>query len=221
MGKLGSLYGRLNLISKPMQLYNADETGVTIVHKPGKVITELGCHHVYSITSAERGRTHTILSCSSATGFMLPPCIIYPQKTKVPENFKEGARAGTLFCSSKNGWINSELYLEWFDFFLRTLLPQEPLFSFKMGTHHVSIQLIELARANDVHILCLPAHMNNLLQPLGVGVFKSFKASFSKACSLYLSQHPGCVITNDKIASLISSAVSNAFTPNNNNYGWF
>ena len=38
-----------------MQVYNADETGVTIVHKPGKVIAELGCHHVYSIMSAEKG----------------------------------------------------------------------------------------------------------------------------------------------------------------------
>ena len=75
--KVGSLSGRLNLIS---QVYNADETGVTIVQKPGKVIAELGRHHVYSITSAERGRTHTILSCISATGFVLPPCIIilYP-----------------------------------------------------------------------------------------------------------------------------------------------
>ena len=41
-GKLGSMYGKLNLISKPMQVFNSDETGVTIVHKPGKVIAELG-----------------------------------------------------------------------------------------------------------------------------------------------------------------------------------
>ena len=80
---------------------------------------------------------------------------------------------------------------------------------------HVSIKLIELARANDVHILCLPAHTTHLFQPLDIGVFKSFKVFFSKACSFYLSQHPGRVITNDIIASLISSAVSNAFTPNN------
>ena len=32
--KLGATYGRLNLIAKPSQIFNADETGVTIVHKP-------------------------------------------------------------------------------------------------------------------------------------------------------------------------------------------
>ena len=117
-GKLGSLYGRLNLISKPMQVYNADETGVTIVHKTGKVIAELGRRHVYSVTSAERGRTHTVLCCISATGVVLPPCII------------------TLFCNSENGWINSEVYLEWLVFFKKAFLPQDPSFLFKMGMHH-------------------------------------------------------------------------------------
>ena len=30
--KLGALYGRLNLIAKPMQVYNVDETGIMVVH---------------------------------------------------------------------------------------------------------------------------------------------------------------------------------------------
>ena len=33
---------------------------------------------------------------------------------------------------------------------------------------HMSIGLIELARANDVHLLCLPAHTTHILQPLDV-----------------------------------------------------
>ena len=53
--KLGALYGRLNLISKPMQVYNVDETGITVVHKPGKVFSAVGRKHVYSLTSGEKG----------------------------------------------------------------------------------------------------------------------------------------------------------------------
>ena len=41
-GKVGSLHGKLNLVSKPMQIFNSDETGITIVFKPNKVIAELG-----------------------------------------------------------------------------------------------------------------------------------------------------------------------------------
>ena len=54
--KLGELYGRLNLITKPMQVYNLDETGVCVVHKPGKVFSAVGRKHVYCIISGEKGR---------------------------------------------------------------------------------------------------------------------------------------------------------------------
>ncbi len=37
-------------------------------------------------------------------------------------------------------------------------------------------------------------------QPLDVGILKSFKASFSKACSLYLARNPGRVFTTEMIA---------------------
>lgn len=89
-GTLGSIYGKLNLLSKPIQVFNCDETGVSIVHKPGKVLAQLGRHYVYSVTSAEKGKTHTILSCVSASGFILPPCMVYPRKRSVPDKLREG-----------------------------------------------------------------------------------------------------------------------------------
>ena len=54
-------------MSKPMQVYNGDELGVSVVHKPCKVVAELGRRNVYSITAAERGKTHTIVACFSAS----------------------------------------------------------------------------------------------------------------------------------------------------------
>ena len=208
-GKIGALYGRLNLISKPMLIYNADETGVSVVHKPGKVLAELGRRNVYSITSAERGKTHTILACVSAAGNVLPPMMVYPRKKSVPDNFKEGCVPGTLFKTSESGWMNTELYLEWFRFFLQQIPPLRPILLIQDGHgSHVSIELIELARANNVHLLCLPAHTTHILQPLDVGVFKSFKGNFSKACGKYLAKHPGRVVTADILASLVGEAWS-------------
>ena len=80
---------------------------VMTVHKPSKVITALGRRHVYSVPSAERGQTHTVLTCVSASGNVLPPCIVCPRKRSVLDNFKEGAVAGTLFTHSDNGRVNS------------------------------------------------------------------------------------------------------------------
>ena len=67
-----------------------------LVHKPGKVVAEMGRHKVYAFTSAEKGKTHTILTCVSASGHVLPPMMIFPRK-KTPANFREGAVAQTLF----------------------------------------------------------------------------------------------------------------------------
>ena len=121
--KLG---GVLNLLSKPMQIFNIDETGVSVVHKVGKVVAEVG-RKVWSITSGERGKTHTVVTCISASGFVLPPCLIYPRKKAVPENFREGAVPGTLFKSTESGWINQEVYTEWFQWFITVIPPARPV----------------------------------------------------------------------------------------------
>ena len=215
-GKLGALYGRLNLVSKPMQIYNCDETGVTIVFKPGRVVAEMGCRNVYAVSAAERGKTHTILSCVSASGVSLPPMMVYPRKRQVPQSLREGAYPNTLFVSSESGWINSELFIEWFNFFIHNIPPVRPVLLLLDGhKSHASIELIELALSNNIHLLCLPAHTSHLLQPLDVGVFKSFKTNFNKACSKYMSQNPGRVVTVDVIASLVAEAYAASFTPMN------
>lgn len=105
--------------------------------------------------------------------------------------------------------MNCDIYLEWFEFFLKNIPLRRPVVLIQDGhTSHMSIKLIELARANDVHLLCLPAHTTYILQPLDVGVFKPFKTYFSKACTSYL-------LTNDMIASLVATAWANTFSPNN------
>ena len=141
---------------------------------------------------------------------MLPPLIIYPRKKNVPEHLKEGAVPNTSFRNSKSGWITKELYLEWFDFFLRNIPPARPVLLIEDG--HSSHVTIELAHSNDIHLLCLPTHTTHILQPLDVGVFKSFKTNFSKACHRYITQFPGRVITTDKIASLVAEAWPHCFT---------
>ena len=155
-----------------MQVFNCDETGVTIVFKPNKVVAELGKRHVYALSADEKGETHTVLSCVSATGFTVPPMMIYPRKTCVRDKLKEGAYPNTLFVSSESGWVNAELFVKWFEFFLKCIPPMRPVLLIQDGhSSHISIELIEMARENHVCLLCLPAHTSHILQPLDVGVF--------------------------------------------------
>ena len=68
-----------------------------MVHKPGKVVAEFGYHNVYAMTPAERGKTHTVLFCVSASGYILPPMIVYPAKKKVPDILRGGAFQARFF----------------------------------------------------------------------------------------------------------------------------
>ena len=116
-----------------MQIFNVDETGISIVQKPGKVVTQLGRKHVWSITSAEKGKTHTVVSCVSATAYAVPPMMIYPRK-RMTEKLQHDAVSGTLFECSENGWINQPLYTKWFKFFLANIPPTRPVL---LVTHHM------------------------------------------------------------------------------------
>lgn len=214
-GKLGAICARLNLLSKPMQIFNVDETGISIVHKPGKVVTQLGRKNVWSVTSAEKGKTHTVVSCVSASGYVIPPMMIYPRK-RMTEKLQQEAVPGTLFECSENGWINQGLYLKWFKFFLANIPPARPVLLIEDGhASHITLEVIRLARENDVHLLCIPAHTTHLLQPLDVGVFKPLKSYFSKVCKRHLAANPGQVITTDILASLLGQAWPESVTPVN------
>ena len=192
-----------------------DETGLSIVHKPGRVISELGRRNVWAITSAEKGKTHTVLTCVSASGFVLPPFVVYPRK-RITDNLKVGAVPGTSFNCSNSGWVNADLFYKWLSFFVDCIPPARPILLLLDGhSSHVTVEAIELARKHNVHMLCLPAHTTHILQPLDVGVFKSLKANYYKACKKYITDHPGRVVTTENIASLLAVAWPLAVTPVN------
>lgn len=92
-----------------MQVYNVNETGVCVVYKPGKVSLAVGRKHVYSVTSGEKGRTHTVVVCVLASGVAIPPLWSTHGNGPVPESMRNGAVPGTLFKYSDNGWITHDI----------------------------------------------------------------------------------------------------------------
>lgn len=109
--KLGANFGRLNLIAKPSQIFIVDEMGVSIVHRPSKVIAQIGQRNMPSLTSADKGKTHTILACVSASGQVIPPFMVYPRKRPVPDKMRIGIYPETVFHVSDSGWTPKELFL--------------------------------------------------------------------------------------------------------------
>jgi len=124
--KLAAVLARLNLLSKPMLVYNADETGFSKVHKSrNKVLAKRGQKTVWGVTSGERGRTHTLLVCGSASGHAIPPLMIFP-RVRIPDSLKQGAPPGTQFAASPKGWINQDIFCRWLDFLYKMSQVHDP-----------------------------------------------------------------------------------------------
>ena len=63
------------------RIWNYDETGFTMVSKPGKVICKTGTRQVRKVSSGERGKNITALCCMSAAGAFIPPLFVFPRKS--------------------------------------------------------------------------------------------------------------------------------------------
>ena len=121
-----------------------------------------------------------------------------------------------MYHVSDNGWITKELFYEWFKMFAEMIPPLRPVLLVLDGHgSHITIDVIEYARSEEIHLLCLPSHTSHILQPLDVGVFKSFKSFFSKACHQYMAKNPGHVITEDILATVVGEAFAQSHTPLN------
>lgn len=75
---LEQLMGKYKFL--PKNMYNCDETGISTVQDPGKILAATGQKRVGSIASWERGKYITLLCAMSATGGYVPPMFIFPRK---------------------------------------------------------------------------------------------------------------------------------------------
>ena len=99
-------------VFEPHQIYNCDETGLTCVHKRSRVKAPTEKHVVSSAKSGEKGVTTTVLCAVSATGHYVPPLMIFKRK-RLKLELTDNAPAGTIQGCSKNGWVNTELFIKY------------------------------------------------------------------------------------------------------------
>ena len=194
----------------PNNLYNVDESGFTICQAPRKIIAKKGKRTVGMLTSAEKGKTITVISCISATGVFVPPAFIFP-RVRMKLALTDKLPEGNLALASKSGWVNEELFSQWFDHFLNVVQPQarpQPsLLIFDGHTSHVrNANVIVKARENNVSLLMLPSHCTHRLQPLDIAVFKSLSSHYDERARVWLKNHPGRAISELEFGEIFSEA---------------
>jgi len=149
-------------------MYNVDETGVTICQKPQKIVGKKGEKSIGVLTSVEKGKNITAICCVSASGTYVSPLFIYPRVRVRPE-FLDRGPVGAVARANKSGWITEDLFSDWFEHFLNYVQPkhrQEPTLLLMDGhfSHTRNLAVIDRARENNVILLVFPSHCMHKLQ---------------------------------------------------------
>nr|XP_049698141.1 jerky protein homolog-like [Helicoverpa armigera] len=208
----------------PHRIYNVDETGITVVqHKRSKVVSMKGKKQVGALTSLERGKLMTIVTCMNACGTYVPPLIVFPRKNMAQE-LMDGAPAGSIGDCHPSGWIQTHLFTKWFQHFINFTKPSkdDPILLVLDGhyTHTRNIDVINLARENNVIIVCLPPHCTHKMQPMDVAFMKPLKAYYSQEIETWLRNNPGRTLSNKYVARLFGTAYEKAATMTNSVNGF-
>ncbi|XP_065681865.1 uncharacterized protein LOC136095355 [Hydra vulgaris] len=142
------------------RIYNCDESGLTCVHKPLKVIAHKGQCVVSSTT---------VILAFNCVGHYILPIIIFKRK-RVLDSLIDDAPPGTIGRCSKSGWVDTNLFMDFIRHFVihgncsttnKCLLILD---GHKL--HTKNLDLLNYASINRLHILSLPPHTSHKLQPI-------------------------------------------------------
>lgn len=192
----------------PHMIFNVDETGVTTVHKPGKILAQKGQKQVGAATSWERGKNITVCCCMSATGQFIPPLFIFPRLRMTPA-LDRGGPSGSLYKCSKSGWMVEELFFAWLEHFVNYTKPSESepvLLILDNHASHISLNIYEYCRLNFVLMLSIPPHTSHRTQPLDLTFYGPLKIAYHKECDLFMKSHNYVKLSPYDIAPLFTKA---------------
>ncbi|XP_049768016.1 uncharacterized protein LOC126101395 [Schistocerca cancellata] len=115
---------------------------------------------------------------------------------------------------SPKGWINGELFLEWFNHFIQCIPPARPI-TLVMDSHgsHISEVVTDLTKKNQIYLLTFPSHATHNLQLLDVGVYGQLKRSWEKSLSSYMVKNTGLRPNRYDFHKLLKPAYYSAFSP--------
>lgn len=199
----------------PERIWNCDETGMSTVQTPGKVVAPKGMKQIGSATSAERGNLVTLIAAICASGNFIPPMLIFPRV-----NFKDrmlyGAPPGSIGAATPSGWSNEDTFFQFMQHFIKFVKPskEERVILF-IDNHetHLTIESLDLASNAGIIMVTFPPHTSHKLQPLDLTVYGSLKNFYNQAVDSWLVNHPGTTFDIYGVGEVVGKAYPRALTP--------
>ncbi|KAJ8943344.1 hypothetical protein NQ318_000559 [Aromia moschata] len=198
----------------PRRIYNVDETGITPVHIPGRVLAAKGQKQVGAVTSGERGKLITVVCAMNAAGDYIPPMFIFARQRMNPELTKNGP-TNALYKISKNGWITDELFFDWIQHFakhIKASIEERTLLILDNQSSHCTLRTYNFCRERGISIITLPPHTSHRLQPLDVCFYGPLKSAYNIECDNLLRSNNYEKIRQSDVAELFKKAYNRTAT---------
>ncbi|KAJ8346659.1 hypothetical protein SKAU_G00280600 [Synaphobranchus kaupii] len=212
---LAKILDREHLEAK--DIWNVDETGVTTVQAPGKIIATKGVKQIGAMTSGERGTLVTVAVAVNAQGNFIPPHLVFPRKRFYP-HFIRDAPTGSVGTANGSGWMQEEDFLVFLQHFVkhtRVSIHCKVLLLLDNHASHVSIAAIDFCKQNGVIVLTFPPHCSHKLLPLDRSVFGPFERNMNRALDCWMKTHPARTATIYDLPGLVAQALPVSATPKN------
>ena len=202
----------------PSHIWNADESGAQAGRGGGStlVFARRGTRSVHSILP--NSKEHLIvLTCVNAAGHSIPNFYIF--KGKRNKNYILKCESGACMAMQANCWMTAFLFSAWISYFATVV--QEKYGISQENRHllildgygsHVTLEVVQKAKAEGLDIISLPSHTSHRLQPLDVSIFKSFKTAFRSYRDRWIVANKGRGAKKEELAEWVAMALRKALT---------
>jgi len=199
------------------EIWNMDETGVTTVQSPNRVVARRGYKQVGSIVSADRGTLVTMACAISAIGNNTPPFFVFP-RVHYKDHFVANGPPGSNGSANPSGWMQEKdfiLFLKHFHNHVKSTTERPILLLLDNHGSHLSIEGLNFAKYNGIVMLSFPLHCSHKFQPLDRTVFGPFKKYLNSAGDSWIINNPGKTMNIYDIPTTVSQANPLSMTPTN------
>ena len=202
---------------EPQDIYNADETGITTVQKPDRVVARRGARQVGSVTSAERGTLVSVAFAANAIGNVIPPFFVFP-RVRYHDHFIRDGPIGSAGTANPSGWMKNESFMHFLDHLKKhTNVSPSHKMLLVLDNHssHIHINALDFCKDNGIVLLSFPAHCSHRLQPLDRSAYGPLKKAVNSTCDAWMRNHPGKTMSIYDIPGIVASAMPLALTSSN------
>ncbi|KAI8440679.1 hypothetical protein MSG28_009033 [Choristoneura fumiferana] len=202
---------------EPQDIYNVDETGITTVQKPDRIVARRGIKQVGSVTSGERGTLVTLAFAVSALGNVIPPFFVFP-RVRYHDHFLRDGPVGSTGTANPSGWMQDEGFLQFLNHFKKyaNCSKSHPiLLVLDNHSSHIHINCLDYCKDNGIVLLSFPPHCSHKLQPLDRSCFGPFKKAINSFCDAWMRNNPAKTMSIYDLPSIAATAMPLAFTSNN------